>query len=101
MHLILLVDPVVHDGKEPGGALQGVGTAGFCNIPHQQLAGPLLLTKVQGAQSPVLQFPNKILWTDAFGQMELSLAVEAEDVFKYPRRPVKIKLPAAQRKGVA
>ena len=101
LHLILLVDPVIHDGKEPGRALQGVGAAGLCNTPHHQLADPLILTKVQGTQPPVLQLPNKIFWADAFSQMELSLAVKAEDVLKYSRRPVKIKLPAAQRKRVA
>ena len=31
-HLIQLVQVVICDGKQPGGSLQGVSTAGLCKI---------------------------------------------------------------------
>ena len=55
-----LVDPVVHDGEEPGGALKRVGTAGL---------------QVERAQPPVLQLPQEVPRADRLGQVQLALVI--------------------------
>ena len=49
---------MVHDGEEPGGALEGVGTAGL---------------QVERAQPPVLQLPQEVARADRLGQVQLAL----------------------------
>ena len=55
---------------------------------------------MQRAEAPVLQLAHKVPGTDALCEVKLPLAVEAEDVLKYPRWPVKIELPGGERVGV-
>ena len=43
-----------------------------------------------------LQIILPCLGTDALGEVKLALAVEAEDVLKYPGRPVEVELPTHQ-----
>ena len=55
---------------------------------------------MQRAEAPVLELAHEVPGTNALGEVELSLAVQAKDVFKYPWRPVKVKLPGGERVGV-
>ena len=55
---------------------------------------------MQRAEAPVLQLAHKVPGADALGEVELALAVQAQDVLKYPRRPVKVELPGGERVGV-
>ena len=55
---------------------------------------------MQRAEAPVLQLPEEVPGTDAAGQVELPLAVDAEDVLKHPGRTVKEELTVGQRVGV-
>ena len=56
---------------------------------------------MQGAEAPVLQLAHKVPGADTLSEVELALAVQAEDVLKYPGRSVKVKLPGGERVGVA
>ena len=56
---------------------------------------------MQRAEAPVLQLAHKVPGADALGEVELALAVQAQDVLKYPRRPVKVELPVSQRIRIA
>ena len=51
---------------------------------------------MQRAEAPVLELAHEVPGTNALGEVELSLAVQAKDVLKYPRRPVKVKLPGGE-----
>ena len=51
---------------------------------------------MQRAEAPVLQLPEEVPGTDAAGEVELPLAVDAEDVLKHPRRSVKEELTVSQ-----
>ena len=55
---ILLVDPVVHDRQQPGGALECVGTAGL---------------QVERAQSPVLELPQEVPGANPLSQVQFTL----------------------------
>ena len=55
---------------------------------------------MQRAEAPVLELAHEVPGTHALGEVELPLAVQAEDVLKYPRRPVKVELPGGERVGV-
>ena len=80
-----MVHPVIHDGEEPAGPLESVGTAGL---------------QVEGAQSPVLQLSHKVLGTDALCEVELALAVQTQNVLEYPGRSVEIEFTTDETKGV-
>ena len=56
---------------------------------------------MQSAEAPVLELPEEVPGTDAAGEVELPLAVDAEDVLKHPGRPVKKELAVGQGIGVA
>ena len=56
---------------------------------------------MQRAEAPVLQLAHKVPGADALGEVELALAVQAQDVLEYPRGPVKVELPPLQRVRVA
>ena len=56
---------------------------------------------MQCAEAPVLELPEEVPGTDAAGEVELPLAVDAEDVLKHPGRAVKEELTVGQRVGVA
>ena len=56
---------------------------------------------MQRAEAPVLQLPEEVPGTDAAGEVELPLAVDAEDVLEHPRRSVKEELTVSQWVGVA
>ena len=47
-----------------------------------------------------MQIIAPCLGTDTLGEVELALAVEAEDVLEYPRRPVEVELPTHQTERV-
>ena len=47
-----------------------------------------------------LQIILSCLGTDALGEVKLALAVEAEDVLKYPGRSVEVELPTHQTERV-
>ena len=55
---------------------------------------------MQRAEAPVLELPEEVPRTDAAGEVELPLAINAEDVLKHPGRPVKEELTVGQRVGV-
>ena len=57
-HLVLLIDPMVNNGEEPGGPLQGVGAAGL---------------QVQGAEAPELQLAQEVPGTHSLRQVQLAL----------------------------
>ena len=56
---------------------------------------------MQRAEPPVLQLSEEVPGAHAAGQVELPLAVDAEDVLKHPGRPVKKELAVGQGVGVA
>ena len=72
-------------GEEPRGSLECVGAAGL---------------QVEGAQAPVLQLTHKVLGTDALSEVQLPLAVQAQDILKYSRWSVKVELPGGEGVGV-
>ena len=65
--------------------LESVGTAGL---------------EIESTEAPVLQLPHKVLGTDALGQVELALPVEAEDVLEDPRGSVEVELSTDQAEWV-
>ena len=52
-------------------------------------------------ETPVLELAKEIPGTDALGEVQLPLPVEAEDVLEDPRRPIEEELARAQRERVA
>ena len=58
-------------------------------------------TQMQSAEPPVLQLAEEVPGAHAAGQVELPLAVDAEDVLKHPGRSVKKELAVGQGVGVA
>ena len=56
---------------------------------------------MQGAEPPVLQLAQEVPRTDAGRDVELPLAVDAEDVLKHAGGSVKKELTVSQRVGVA
>ena len=55
---------------------------------------------MQRAEAPVLELAHEVPGTNALGEVELPLAVQAEDVLKYPRRSVEVELPTHQTERV-
>ena len=56
---------------------------------------------MESTQAPIFQLSEEVPGTDAAGEVELPLAVDAEDILEHPGRPVKEKLTVGQRVGVA
>ena len=56
---------------------------------------------MKSAEPPVLQFTEEVPGTHAARQVELPLAVDAEDVLKHPGRSVKKELAVGQGVRVA
>ena len=49
---------------------------------------------MKSAEPPVLQFTEEVPGTHALSEVKLPLAVEAQDVLKYPGRPIKVEFPS-------
>ena len=108
-HLVLGVDAVVHDGKQPGGALQRVGAAGLevqrAQAPVLQLTWQMRIRKIKDfefdlckikyilGQYALKQLTKEVSGTNSLSEVELAFAVEAQDVLKYPGRPIKVEFP--------
>ena len=48
-------------------------------------------TKMQCAESPVVEFTNKVTRTNILCEVELTFSIQSQNILKYFRRAIKIK----------
>ena len=55
---------------------------------------------MERTEAPILELAHKVPGTDALSEVQLPLAVQAQDILKYSRWSVKVELPGGEGVGV-